>query len=163
MKYLLLILFFVNSQCWSQKIEKYQIYIIKKEKLQNGEIVQKEIFIDSLGNIKNNINKEVVKIDSDKINNLITNFLTDDKIEKFEAGKYLHRKLINSTLPGENINIYISNLSDLKNENYKNKTYYYYYAFYSNDENDLINENKKYDFELYFDIPELENTLNFLH
>lgn len=158
MKYLIIILFLINSHCWSQNNEKHQIYIIKKEKLQSGEIIQKEIFIDSLGNIKNNINKDILKIDVNKINKLIINFLTDEKIEKFEAGKYLHRKLMSSNLPGENINIYVSKLSDLKNENDKNKTYYYYYTFYTNDK-----KIDKFDFEGYFDIPELEKSLRLLH
>lgn len=160
MKHIIILLFLVNCQCWSQKNEQYQIYIIKKEKLENGQIIHKEVFIDSLGFIKNNINKDIDKIDIDKINKLTNNFLTDKKIEKFEAGKYLHKKLIRSNLPGENINIYISKVSDLRNETDKNKTYYYYYAFYSNGENNKI---VKYDFELYFNIPELEKILNLLH
>lgn len=86
------------------------------EKLENSQKIQKEVFIDSLGNIKNDMNNDVDKIDIDKINELISNFKANEKFEKFEAGKYRHRRLLISEFPGVNINIYVTKISDLRNK-----------------------------------------------
>lgn len=154
------LIFIFNNTTWSQSIEKYQFYIIKKEKLENGETKQIDIFIDSLGIVKSNLNIEINKIDCYKLNQCISLFMFDENIEKFETGKYEHRQLLSSNLPGENINIYLSKVSDLKNQTEKNKTYYYYYKFYPFDEEI---KNESFDFELYFNIPELKNLFKLLH
>ena len=146
MKNYILILLLSFNLCIAQQKEKYQVYIIKIKKLENGITEQKDIFIDTLAVVKNSMNKNTFEIDSEKFNESINEFLSNVKFEKHEADNYKNRELLISNLPGENINIYITKLSDLKKvTKTNNKTYYSYYKFYPISED---NEKGKIEYEI---------------
>ena len=146
MKNYILILLLSFNLCIAQQKEKYQVYIIKIKKLENGITEQKDIFIDTLAVVKNSMNKNTFEIDSEKFNESINEFLSNVKFEKHEADNYKNRELLISNLPGVNINIYITKLSDLKKvTKTNNKTYYSYYKFYPISED---NEKGKIEYEI---------------
>lgn len=159
MKYYILILLFIFGISSAQQNEKYQIYIVKITKFKNGTEEQKDIFIDSLGLVKNNLNSATFSINSEKITKAADDLLSNEKFEKFEAGTYKNRSLYKSNLVGENINIYITKLSDLKKETTTNKSFYFYYKFYPYEENKDIT----YDFDKFLTLPEFEKLLKLLH
>lgn len=159
MKHYIIILLSIFGISNAQQSEKYQIYIVKISKLKDGTEEQKDIFIDSLGLVKNNINSTTFSINPKKITEVANNLLSNEKFEKFEADTYNNRALYKSTLVGENINIYITKLSDLKKETVRNKSFYFYYKFYPYEENKDIT----YDFDKFLNLPELEKLLKLLH
>lgn len=159
MKYHILILFFIFGISNAQQNEKFQIYIVKITKFKNGTEEQKDIFIDSLGLVKNNMNSATFSINSEKITTVADALLSNEKFERFEADTYKNRSLYKSNLVGENINIYITKLSDLKKETITNKSFYFYYKFYPYEENKVIT----YDFDKYFNLPDFVKLLKLLH
>ena len=162
MKNYILILLLSFNLCIAQQKEKYQVYIIKIKKLENGITEQKDIFIDTLAVVKNSMNKTTFEIDSEKFNESINEFLSNVKFEKHEADNYKNRELLISNLTGDNINIYITKLSDLKKvTKTNNKTYYSYYKFYPISED---NEKGKieYEIEKFLNITEFKKLIELI-
>lgn len=162
MKNYILILLLSFNLCIAQQKEKYQVYIIKITKLENGIKEQKDIFIDTLAKVKNSINKNTFEINSEKFNESIYDFLSNVKFEKHEADNYNNRELLISNLTGENINIYITKLSDLKKvTKTNNKTYYSYYKFYPISEDNEKRKNE-YEIEKFLNLTEFKKLIELL-
>jgi hypothetical protein len=162
MKNYFLIIFLAFNFCFGQQNEKFEVYIIKGTKLENGIEVRKDIFIDTLGVVKNNINSETFKIDAAKFNESINTFLSNENFERHEADTYNNRMIFTSSLPGVNINISITKLSDLKKITKTDKAYYSYYKFYPNEENNNKRE-IEYDIERFLNLPEFIRLKELLH
>jgi hypothetical protein len=162
MKNCILIIFFSFNFCFAQQNEKFQVYIVKITKLENGSKEQKDILIDTLGVVKNNINSETLKVNFEKFNESINAFLSSENFERHEADTYNRRILLTSELPGVNINIIITKLSDLNKITITNKTYYSYYKFYPFEENNQKRE-IEYDIEKFLNLPEFSNLKELLH
>ncbi len=145
----------------AQQPEKFQISIFKIVNDGKSSIEHREIFIDTLGIVKNNQNNTVFKINFDSIEKSIQSFLEDRSIEKFKVNSYERPSLFIGEFPGESINISITKASDLRNEKeIKNKTYYFYYKLFPY-KKDVIGV--KYDFEKYFDNSESKRLIDFLY
>lgn len=159
---LILILFFFSSDVFAQKTEKYQISIMKFTKRQNGaDLPIKEIFVDTLGVVRNNQNENIITIQPDSLIKSIEAFLLDnDLIKEYKANTYQKRNVFVDVNPGETLNISISKVSDLvKEKEIKNKTYYHYNKSFLYNENSIL----VYDFEKYFNNSESKKLIEILH
>ncbi len=137
MKTLIIIFILSFNVLIAQQNEEFQVYIVKITKLESGIKENKYIFIDSLGLVKTNMNNLKFHVNKAEFNKSVIDLLNNEKFEKHEADTYENRAMLISNLSGENINIFISKISDLRKNTIKNKTYYSLYKFYSGTEINL--------------------------
>ena len=155
------ILLFLSSCVNAQSTEKYQISIMKFTKTLEGvNLPVKEVLVDSMGYVRNNQNKDIIKINLDRLKQSIQAFLLDDSIKEYKVNTYKKRNIFIDINPGETLNVSISKVSDLANErNTEFKSYYQYNKSFPYEEDDSL----VYDFEKYFNNPESKKLIDLLH